>query len=123
MEYEYKTIVIKDLWMKAKTRHWMIPDYPRDGIVPPTIDQVKQMLWEEMQFKAEFENSLIGIILEEIPEGWECVDKYPNISGFNLSISRGPAYEGGAFTKHDAITHVSADSFEFEIRRPSKEDA
>jgi hypothetical protein len=113
IEYEYMTLAIKDLMNKFQTKYWMIPDNPPPGVIPPTIDEIKEMFFKDMTLMQPFSNHLWTHIHKEIPDGWELVDKRLDEDKIKLHTSR-------SFGPLGWVTHIEADSYEFQVRRPIK---
>jgi hypothetical protein len=137
MEYKFKTVLLENLAVETAAGMWFIPDNPIPGIIPPTIDEAKQMLWERMSSSLTTETCLAYVLIKHIPKDWEVpvekslqmddfkiyrgmktnpfsltiVEKGLKIDNFRIHVSRSNGPMGW-------VTQVSADSYEFVVRRP-----
>jgi len=76
VEYEYMTLIISDCMNKFQTRYWMIPDVPPPGVIPPTIDEIKEIYDFDMTLKQPWDNIITAHIIKAPPPGWDVGGPY-----------------------------------------------
>jgi hypothetical protein len=112
VEYEYMTLSIDDCMNKFQSRYWMIPDVPRPGVIPPTIDEIKEMYAFDMTLKQPMDSSIGRLILKATPPGWELFERI-GPHGIKLRITRSSGPLGWT-------TNYSFDLYVFHVRRALK---